>query len=96
MAVLDNFHFNLSSVTTEDVQALKPHPPTDSAGKAPPDIETAARGDQVENAMEVDESSSAPSNKDEGMSKASAKKILKAIICTIIPSLQKVLTKRVS
>ncbi len=96
VAVLDNFHFDLSSVTSEDI---KPHPntapPTDSPVSTP-SLETgeiaAVLGEQEE-AMEVDEQSH-PSNKNQGMT--SVKKILASIIRTIIPSLQKVLTKRVS
>lgn len=103
VAVLDNFHFDLSSITPEDIQALKPHSnaalSTNSADKTPfiDSGKTATLEDQEECAMEVDQSSSTqPSNKDEEMNKTSAKKILRAIIRTIIPSLQKVLTKRVS
>ncbi len=110
VAVLDNFHFDLSSVTHEDTQAIKPHlittTPTD--GKHPPPVENGeeigqeTRKSEVkeDEAMEVEESLPTPAvDKDEtdkdALSKNTVRKILKAIVHTIIPNLQKVLTKRV-
>ena len=107
MAVLDNFHFDLSSVTHEDTQAIKPHPtttPTDAKHPLPAEnveeavLETREPEVKEDEAMEDGESLPTPVavDKDEAtVSKNTARKILKAIIHTIIPNLQKVLTKRV-
>ena len=104
VSVLDNFHFDLSMVTSEDVQAIKSHrseaatlpEPTssDSSPTAPASDSIEDMATEMECEME-DEDTVVEDKRVVEKSKMSARKILKSIVHSILPGLQDVLTKRV-
>ena len=104
VAVLDNFHFDLSMVTSEDVQAIKSHrseaarPVEPTSSNSSPPVPASDSTEDMATEMECEMENEGAVVEDKRAvekSKMSARKILKSIVHSILPSLQDVLTKRV-